>query len=404
MRDTGHSVLSAPRAGKPFQVRFDPTAVSDLRRRLSTRLSAPQASGPDWRTGPPQAYLQAFLAEWCDDYDFQAAEHRLNRFAQYLVPVSLADGTELTVHITLEPGSNPSLPPLVMTHGWPSLPCEFHAIVDRLAHPERHHGRADEGATVILLSLPGFGYSSTPRPVHAREIAEAWVRLLEGAFDCPRFHAHGGDWGAVVASWIAIDQPRRLHGLHLSMLGLRPALTPDQPLDEDEKRWVKVVQRRLAADGGYREQYATRPTTLAYGLADSPAFVAAWLLDKYHGWGGAGTGQAPIIPRERMLDLVSLYWFSGSLATAGWIYHADRTQRHELSPGQRCEVPTACAFFGGGFFPPPPTRWVERGHLLRMRRDFAEGGHFPALAVPGFLADTLAEWLRRPGLTSGAEA
>ncbi|MBL8337669.1 MAG: epoxide hydrolase N-terminal domain-containing protein, partial [Rhodoferax sp.] len=140
MRDTGHSVLSAPRAGKPFQVRFDPTAVSDLRRRLSTRLSAPQASGPDWRTGPPQAYLQAFLAEWCDDYDFQAAEHRLNRFAQYLVPVSLADGTELTVHITLEPGSNPSLPPLVMTHGWPSLPCEFHAIVDRLAHPERHHG------------------------------------------------------------------------------------------------------------------------------------------------------------------------------------------------------------------------------------------------------------------------
>ncbi len=404
MREPGRPLLHVPRGGTPFRVRFDPATVADLRQRLSNRLPAPQASGTDWRSGPPEDYLEAFLAEWRDAYDFQAAEHRLNRFAQYLVPVSLADGTPLGIHVTLEPGSNPGRPPLVMTHGWPSLPCEFHAVIDRLAHPERHGGLAEEGATVILLSLPGFGYSSTSRPIHAREIAEAWVRLLEEAFDCPRFYAHGGDWGAVVASWIAVDQPRRLHGLHLSMLGLRPALPADQPLDDDEKRWVKDVQRRLAADGGYREQQATRPTTLAYGLADSPAFVAAWLLDKYHGWGGAGTDHPPLIPRERMLDLATLYWVSGSLATAGWIYHADRAQRHDLLPGQRCEVPTACAFFGGGFFPPPPTRWVERGHLLRLRRDFPDGGHFPALVAPGQLTDALAEWLRHPDFQGRTEA
>lgn len=399
MLENRRACLRAPRGGRPFEVHFSPSAVDDLRKRLSARVPAPEVSATDWRTGPPQSYMNEFLDEWRDSYDFLEAENRLNRYAQYLVPVTWNGDVSLDVHVTVEPGSNAELPPLVMTHGWPSLPQEFHSMVDQLAHPEERGGRAEQGVTVILLSLPGFGYSSISRPLHAREIAQLWVRLMEESFECSRFHAHGGDWGAVVSSWMAIDYPERLSSLHMSMLGLRPSLDEGAPLDEDEKRWVKGVQRRLAADGGYREQQATRPTTLAYGLADSPAFVAAWLLDKYHGWGGAQSNESPLLGRQRMMDLASLYWFSGSLATAGWIYHADRTQRHELGPGQRCEVPTACAFFDGGFFPPPPTRWVERGHALHLRHDFQQGGHFPALSSPLELAGAIAEWLAHPAIS-----
>src|SRR5690606_19560879 len=132
---------------------------------------------------------------------FLEAENRLNRYAQYLVPVTWNGDVSLDVHVTVEPGSNAELPPLVMTHGWPSLPQEFHSMVDQLAHPEERGGRAEQGVTVILLSLPGFGYSSISRPLHAREIAQLWVRLMEESFECSRFHAHGGDWGAVVSSW-----------------------------------------------------------------------------------------------------------------------------------------------------------------------------------------------------------
>jgi pimeloyl-ACP methyl ester carboxylesterase len=387
---------AVPLHGEPFEVRFDEARVSDLRRRLSARRPAPQATGDDWRGGPPQSFLVPFLEEWQEGYDLRSAEEMLNARRQYLVPVALSDGTRLRVHVTVEIGSNSELPPVVMTHGWPSLPYEFLGLVDRIAHPERHGGRADDGATVILPSVPGFGYSTAPRPIHAREVAAAWCSLIRDEFGFRRFFAHGGDWGAVISSWIAVDAPEALTGLHLSMLGLRPALDPAVPLDEEEKRWVKEVQRRLALDGGYREQQATRPTTLGYGLADSPAFVAAWLLDKYHGWCGAAPNSPPRLPRKAMLDLVNLYWFSSSAATAGWVYFADRGRREELSVGQRCSVPTGVAFFGNGFFPPPPTRWVERGHDLKLRRDWADGGHFPALVAPVELADAIAECHRHP--------
>jgi len=405
MRDTAStSSLLVPRGGRPFRAEFTRPRVDELRRRITSAVVPAQATGDNWYSGPPNGYMRDLLDEWSDAFDFSAAEDSVNRFSQYQIPVLMPDGVRLDVHVTVEPGSNLELPPIVMTHGWPSLPYEFYGMVERISHPERSGGRAEDGATVILPSLPGFGYSSTPRPLHAREIAAVWHQMMREAFACDRFFVHGGDWGAVVSSWMAVDAPQHLFGIHLSMLGLRPNIDPALPLDDEEKRWVKEVQRRLAADGGYREQHATRPTTLGYGLCDSPAFMAAWLIDKYHGWGGAKPDQDPRIPRQEVLKLLSLYWFSSSLNTAGWIYHADRSKVHELAPGQKCEVPTACAFFENGFFPPPPTRWIERGHNLHLRRDFPDGGHFPSLCKPIELADAISEWHRYPNFLTSSIA
>jgi pimeloyl-ACP methyl ester carboxylesterase len=379
-----------PRGAEPFRIDISDDALEDLRRRLRATAMPIEPAAADWRYGPPVAYLRDLIGWWSDGYDWRAAEGQLNRFPQYRVPVTLADGSCLRIHVVVEIGSNPDLPPIVLSHGWPSLPFEFFGVIDAIAHPERSGGQAAHGATVIVPSLPGFGFSDPPpRPMHAREIAECWRRLMVDGFGCERFFAHGGDWGAVVSSWLAVDSPQVLSGLHLSMLGLRPALDPAQPLDDEEKRWVKDIQKRLARDGGYREQQATRPTTLGFGLADSPAFLAAWLVDKYHGWCGSAPDELPRHSQDTMLTFASLFWFSRSLPAASWIYYADRNSHHELAPGQLCEVPTGCSFFGNGFFPAPPTRWVERGHKLRFRQDFADGGHFPALLSPDEFVDSL---------------
>lgn len=349
-----------------------------------------EPAGADWRYGPPAAYLHELTDWWANEFDWRATEAWLNRFTQYTIPVQFPGGLILRIHVTVEVGSNPALPPIVLSHGWPSLPFEFFGVIEGIAHPERSGGRAQDGVTVILPSLPGFGFSEPPpRPLHAREIAAGWRAMMVQGFGYKRFFAHGGDWGAVVSTWLAIDSPEVLTGLHLTMLGLRPAVVSSHPLDDDEKHWIKETQSRLARDGGYREQQATRPTTLAFGLVDSPTFLAAWLVDKYHGWCGSSSGDLPRLSRETMLTFAALYWFSGSLETAGWIYSADRNARHELSPEQRCEVPTGCSFFGKGFFPPPPTRWVERVHNLRFRQDFSDGGHFPALLMPREFVNSL---------------
>lgn len=379
-----------PRDAEPFRVNIGDDALHDLQRRLRATLMPIEPGRADWRYGPPVAYLRELTQWWANGYDWRAAEAHLNRFAQFLVPVPFPDGSTLRIHVTVEVGSNPDLPPIVLSHGWPSLPFEFFGVIDAIAHPERSGGREQDGATVIVPSLPGFGFSDPPlQPLHAREIAVGLRTMMVESFGCDRFFAHGGDWGAVVSSWLAVDAPQVLTGLHLSMLGLRPAVVPAQPLDGDEKHWIADIQKRLARDGGYRETQATRPTTLGFGLADSPAFLAAWLVDKYHGWCGSSTGDLPRHSRDTMLTFASLYWFSRSLPTASWIYYADRHGRHELAPGQRCEVPTGCSFFGKGFFPAPPTRWVERGHNLRFRQDFADGGHFPALLKPREFVDSL---------------
>ncbi len=391
-----HGSEAYPLGGEDFRVVIAPSALDDLKRRLSARAKPPEPVEADWSYGPPGAYMEDLLTYWRNGFDWRAFEATMNRYPQYRVPVTV-DGQTLRIHVVLEIGSNPELVPIVLTHGWPSLPFEFFGVIDRIAHPERFGGLAQDGATVIVPALPGFGYSDRPaKPMHAREIAAYWHSMMTENFGCTRFFAHGGDWGAVVSSWLGVDAPGVLAGVHLSMLGLRPAIDPAKPLDKAELQWIKTTQKRLALDGGYREQQATRPTTLAVGLADSPALVAAWLVDKYHGWSGSSPAEPPRHSRDALLTIASLYWFSGSLPTANWIYYADRNAKHALAPGQRCEAPTGCTFFGRGFFPPPPTSWITRGHNLRYRRDLEDGGHFPALLEPVAFAEHLRECYRDP--------
>jgi len=359
---------------------------------LRVRLRAtgwPAASpGAGWSFGVDQEWLRVLCARWEAGDGFALLEKALNAVPSVFFEVETEGFGTLHVHAFVAAGTG-NARPILLTHGWPSLSVEYVSVIEQLRARERHSGNG-ESPTLVAPSLPGFGWSSAPsRPMHARDIARLWRLLIDEGLELGPVIAHGGDWGAVVSSWLAVDAPERVAGLHLTMMGLKPGIDVSDPLDDAERSWIRNTQKRLAVDGGYRELQASRPSTLSVGLADSPAFVLAWIAEKLHQWSGPAALQDPERLQSAILILASSYWLTGSLGSAAWIYWADRHEPQGLAGGERCAVPTGYSGFGGGFFPSPPSRWIERTHRLIYRNEHPVGGHFPGWMASAALADEL---------------
>ncbi len=359
-----------------------------LRARLRVTGWPVASPGAGWSFGVDQEWLRVLCARWEAGDGFALLEKALTAVPSVFFEVETEGFGTLHVHAFVAGGTGHARP-ILMTHGWPSLSVEYIPVIEQLRARER---QASSGGipTLVAPSLPGFGWSSAPsRPMHARDIARLWRLLIDEGLELGPVIAHGGDWGAVVSSWLAVDAPERVAGLHLTMMGLKPDIDVSDPLDDAERSWIRNTQKRLAADGGYRELQASRPSTLSVGLADSPAFVLAWIAEKLHQWSGPAAQQDPERLQSAILTLASSYWLTGSLGSAAWIYWADRHEPQALAGGERCLVPTGYSGFGGGFFPPPPSRWIERAHRLVYRNELPVGGHFPGWMASATLADEL---------------
>ena len=286
-------------------------------------------------------------------------------------------------------------PPVLLAHGWPGSFVEFLEVGERLAHPERFGGHAEDGSTVIIPSLPGCGLSSAPdAPIGPREIAGDWLALMTDALGIDKFVAHGGDWGAAVASWLAADAPEVLHGIHLTSAIMQPELEANTKLSAEEEAFLNQRGSRGPWDEGYRVMQGTKPLTLSYGLTDSPAGLAAWLLEKYQSWGDARQTQSPpTIPLPDLLTIISLYWFAGP-GPSTWIYRSwvDGTAL-KFPQGVRVEVPTAICSFRHDISPPSPDAWQQRCYDVVRRSAIDHGGHFPGLDAPQALAQDLSEFV-----------
>jgi len=378
---------------QPFRVVFAAGEVADLKRRLAAaRLpAAPAEAG--WRYGIEPGYLARLLAHWRDAFDFQAAEDRLNRHAQYVAEVPDDDGRPLRLHFIREPGSGPSPRPLLLTHGWPGSVAEFVEVVAPLAHPERFGGDAADGFEVIAPSLPGYGFSQAPAaPIGPRAIARLWHRLLADVLAHPRYLAQGGDWGAMVTAWLALDRPEAVVAAHFNMTPLRPAgRNFEPPLDAAEEAWLKAARGRMARESAYQQVHATKSQTLAAALEDSPAGLAAWIVEKFHGWSGPARAEPPFA-MDALLTNLTVYWLTRSINTSMWLYRGVREEGSlSLPEGRRIEVPCGFLLPEHDLSPAPPDRWLRRLCNLTHRRDLADAGHFTAMQAPGpFVADVRA--------------
>jgi pimeloyl-ACP methyl ester carboxylesterase len=385
---------------KPFRVQVSDADLADLKARIA-RVRWPHEPQPneDWAYGTPRAYLERLIPHWRDQFDWRAAEARINRFPQYTADFDL-DGETHRIHFIWKKGSTSAPRPLILTHGWPSSFVEFLDVIEPLAHPERFGGRAEDAFDVVVPSLIGFGFSSQPkRPIGPAKIATLWHRLMTETLGFTTYFAQACDWGSYVTSRLALQHPDDLRAIHLTMLPLRPFLKhPSQPpLTEPEKVWIGQMKDWWAREDGYRAIQSTRPMALAYGVTDSPVGLAGWLADKINRLadtkkGHPYAGIEARFPHEVMCTMLSVYWFSGSINSANTIYKAAPAEGSGLlKPGERVTVPTAYTDYPIDSLPPTPESWGHRGYNIVRWRQMDRGGHFAAQEEPELFVKDVRE-------------
>lgn len=376
--------------GEPFRIEVPQATLDDLTARLArTRWPVPPA-GHGWAFGAALPFMQDVVAHWRDRFDWRAWEARFNAHEQYLVPLG-----GLKVHVLLERGSGPDPMPIVLTHGWPGSQAELIELVEPLAHPERFGGDVRDAFTVVVPSLPGVGFSqSPPAPVSPREIAGMWAELMRERLGFSRYMAHGGDWGASISSFLALDHGADLAGLHLTMGALRQTSAARAPMTDEEQAYAARVGPRMEGESAYQMVHATKPLSLGYGLADSPAGLAAWILEKFHGWTTPGVDAAPPFELDHLIANVMFYWL-GDPVGASLIYRflADRSG-FVLPEGRKIEVPTAFQLFPQDIAVPPPDSWLAQSYKMQRVRRAPSGGHFPGLENAGLLVEDLRAFRR----------
>ena len=265
---------------EPFSIRVEEEVLSDLRARIRRTRWPDQAPGGAWEQGTDLGYLRQMLAYWAGGFDWRAQERGLNAFDHFRAEL---DGVH--IHFVHERAPRGQGIPLILTHGWPSTFVELLPLVPFLIEPEAH-GIDAPAFDVVIPSLPGYGFSERPAGtgVTMRYAAGLWHRLMRG-LGYERYGAQGGDFGAGVATFMALDEPERMVGLHLSNLEIPPYTGPgSRSLSEAERAFVAQYQQWSDTERGYSAIQSTKPQTLGYGLNDSPAGMAAWILEKWRSW------------------------------------------------------------------------------------------------------------------------
>ena len=378
---------------RPFRIDVPEAVLADLGERLARTRWPDQIDEYGWRQGAELGAVQRLAAYWGNGYNWRAAEERLNRLRHFTAPVE-----GLRIHFVHERSPHEDATPLLVQHGWPGSFFEFHEMIGMLTHPERHGGDSRDAFHVVAPSLPGFVFSDAPREpgMHPGAIGEIMHTLMHDVLGYEHYAAQGGDWGALVASALALRHPECVIGLHLNMQGYRAKTGGDaRPLDEEEKAWLARARGVFAEDMAYFAIQGTRPTSLGYGLHDSPAGLLGWFLEKFTAWTDCDGVLENAVTRDAFLTNLMLYWATGSIASAARIYyeHIHTGSRGTLAAGERVEVPTAMAVFPREILV-GPRQWVERAYNVVRWTEMPRGGHFAALEQPELLAADIRAFFR----------
>jgi epoxide hydrolase len=388
---TGGHVMAAGGADDlvPFTAAIPEAELDDLRERLA-RTRWPEAEPvDDWSQGIPLEYLREVCEYWRTGYDWRGFEKRLNRYDQRIATI---DG--LDIHLLHVRSPEPGARPLIVTHGWPGSVAEHLDVIDALADPAAHGGDPADAFHVVVPSLPGYGFSGKPGRAGwgVGRTADAWVELMR-RLGYPRFLAQGGDWGSFVTTAVAARHPDRLAGMHLNLAICDPQrLTALGEPTAQEQRQLAGFEHYLAWENGYSQQQSTRPQTLGYGLVDSPAGQCGWILEKFKAWTDCDGHPENVISRDRLLDNISLYWFTATGASSARMYW--ESFREILGDFSPVTVPTAYSAFPKDLFT-ASERWARTRYPdLRYYSEPAAGGHFASFEQPALFVEEVRAGLR----------
>jgi pimeloyl-ACP methyl ester carboxylesterase len=382
---------------RPYRVDIPQADLDDLHRRLAGTRWPEGLPGEGWERGVPMDYLRELAEYWRTEFDWRAAERRINAYDQFVTEI---DGVE--VHFLHARSAEKDAVPLILTHGWPGAFTEFLGVLDALTDPVRHGGPASDAFHVVVPSLPGYGFSSAPTEPgwDTERVARAWAELM-ARLGYDRYFVQGGDWGSPISLRLGLADPEHVAGVHVNMLVTVPP--PDDPaavaaLDEHDQARLRSAMGFEQDGTGWRKIQSTRPVTLSYALTDSPVGQLAWITEKVKEWSDSADVPEDAVRRDDLLTIASIYWFTGSAGSSAQLYYEsshsmEKFLRTWIGPWP-LTMPVGVVQAAGDVV--HPVRRFAEGILptLSHWREYDHGGHFLALEQPRLFVGDVREFFR----------
>ena len=393
----------------PMTIDIDQEILDDLFDRLRRTRWPDTIPGTGWNRGVDLDYMKDLVDYWIHEYDWRKQEAELNKFAHFKAQV---DG--LGIHFIHEQGQGPHPMPLFLMHGYPWSFVLLLRILPMLTNPTAFGGDAADAFTVIIPSIIGYGFSDYPPQTGFgfQHHPEKYDKLMTEGLGYARYGIEGGDWGGFLTAPFGYHHPENLIGIHLNCLfprlgderepadkdpdllrGLGMKWAPLKPRDPEMLRYWKNVEQYWIDEGAYCHQQMTRPQTLAVGMTDSPAGLAAWIIEKWRAWSGWKDDFEELFPRDMIINNVMLYWVTNSFWSAIRLYSESYYQPWELQPGEKIEVPTAVAAYPHELAPIVRQR-AEKYYNVVHYNEYAAGGHFAIHERAAEMAQDLREFFR----------
>jgi len=392
---------------EPFAIPDAGPAIDDLRDRLKRTRWPEGARSPAAEHGVDEAFLKDLCAYWRDGFDWAEQVRRFAEFEHFcwtgpgwMGPGWTGPGwtgDRAGIHFIHVRGKGPDPIPLILTHGWPGSFLEMLRIIPLLTDPEAHGGDASDAFDVVVPSLPGFGFSDRTLQdgLNTFRIADLWADLMR-ELGYEQFVAQGGDIGASVSTILGLRYPERALGVHLNYIpgSYLPYLRDRAEISPEEKAFRESVARWVDEHGAYWHIQATQPLTAAYGLNDSPAGLAAWIVEKFAKWSDCDGDVYRRFTRDELLANVTLYWLTGTIYSSFRLYYEGRKAPLHFGADDYVTVPCGIAAFPKEA-PSPPRSWVERGYNVQRWTEMPSGGHFAAMEEPELLAADIRAFCKR---------
>jgi pimeloyl-ACP methyl ester carboxylesterase len=371
-----------------FRIEVGDEVLEDLKRRLAATRFPDQIDGTGWDYGAELGTVRELCAYWRDKFDWRAQEARLNQLDHFKTTI---DGQ--SIHFAHVRSKHENAFPLLISHGWPGTIVEFLDVIGPLTDPEAHGGRAEDAFHVVTPSLPGYGFSEPTRTRgwDVKRMAAAFAELMS-RLGYARYGAQGGDWGALITTWIGRLDPEHAAGIHLNM----PLGAPGDPsgLTPQEQADLADLASFQADETGYQRIQGTKPQTLGFGLNDSPAGLAAWIVEKFHRWSDCNGDVESVYTKDQLLTNIMVYWVTQTITSSTRLYFEVFKQGQDGMGDARVEVPTGVARFPKEILR-FPRAWVEKSYNVVHWTDMPKGGHFAAMEQPALFVEDVRKFFAK---------
>jgi pimeloyl-ACP methyl ester carboxylesterase len=366
-----------------FKINIPQQTLDDLRERLAKTRFPDEVDGANWDYGTNSDYVKELCTYWQNDFDWRKQEAELNKFNHFQTKID-----DVKIHFIHEKGQGANPIPLLLTHGFPDSFYRFYKLIPLLTAEK--NGVSFE---TVAPSIPGYGFSEKPseKGFDTTRIADLFAKLMTEKLGYKKFAAHGGDWGSSITQQIAFGYEKSLLGIHLTDIPWHHLFTiPPEDLSEAEKKYLETGKNWSQKEGGYAAIQSTRPQTLAYGLNDSPAGLAAWIIDLFQRWCDCDGDLGTRFTKDELLTNITIYWTTETINSACRLYY-ETMQKMMESGDKTTKVLTGAAIFPKDLIP-APREFAERFFNLQHWTEMPSGGHFAALEEPELLANDIREF------------